>query len=205
MTNGNHPSLPAKRRILSSIIGFLAVVCLGTPARADDGSLTESATPSVNVPPRVYLTLAVGGISGVGPAGLAAFTVGGDSLQVTARASRASELNLLGSAYNTMTEYGLMFGGGKTVGVTRFYTTAGVGTITMTHRGREIPYDGDGWHTVEYETVTQSAFNVPLQVGLDFGARAVSAGVAFVANLNTVSSYAGLLFTLNLGSLRNGT
>jgi hypothetical protein len=205
MTNGNRRSHRAEWRISLSIIGFLAVVCLGTTARAGDNSSTDSAAPGVNLSPSLYLTLGVGGVSGVGPAAMAALTGGGETFHVTARFCAAEEFAILSPAYNTATDYGLMAGGGKRLGVTRFHASAGVGITTITSRGREIPYSGDGWHWTEYETVTKTAPSIPLQFGVDFGGRYASGGLALVANLNETRSYVGMMFTLGLGKLRPGT
>ena len=177
-------------------------MCIANSAMAQDGFLTGSATPTVNNLPRLYLTLASGVAPSIGVAGMAALTVGGEHLQVSGRVGGATGISIFGPPPTSVGELGLLVGYGQNLGSAHFYASAGMGIISVDRRGREIPYSGDGWHTTEYERVQETTFNIPVQVGVDFGRRVVAGGVAMVANLNSSASYVGLLLTVSLGKMR---
>lgn len=199
-----HPSHRSYRRIFSSVFVLVASICTASSAKAEDNFLTESARPTVNNLPRLYLTLASGVAPDIGLAGMAGVTVGGEHLQVTGRVGGASGISIMGPPPTSVGEIGLMVGYGQSLGIAHFYAAAGMGVISVDRRGREIPYDPyDGhWHTVEYERVKETTFNIPMQVGVDLGRRVASGGLALVANLNSSASYVGFLVTVNLGKLR---
>jgi hypothetical protein len=146
--------------------------------------------------------MAYGVAPSVGLSGMLSLTAGGEHFQVTARAGGARQLSILGPPDKEAGEVGLLVGYGQSLGVAHFYAAAGMGTITVERRGREIPYTGEGWHVVEYERISQTAFNIPAQVGVDFGRRIVAGGLALVGNLNSAESYVGVLLTVSLGKLR---
>jgi hypothetical protein len=190
-------------RVLPSLF-VLAAMGVASPAIAEDSFLTESARPTVNYPPRLYLTLASGVAPDIGLAGMAGLTVGGEHLQVTGRIGMAGGISIMGPPATSVGELGLMVGYGQTLGLAHFYAAGGMGVISVDRRGREIPYDPyDGhWHTVEYERIKETTFNIPIQVGVDLGRRVASGGLALVASLNSSASYVGFLVTVNLGKLR---
>lgn len=202
MTARHPPSSRVYLRILASVFLLAAALCVCGPARAADSFLTESAAPTVNKLPRLYLTLASGVAPNVGLTGVAEVTAGGEHLQVTGRIGGASGISILGPPPTSAGELGLLVGYGESLGYAHFYAAAGMGMVMVDRRGREIPYFGSGWHTVEYERVQETTFNIPIQVGVDFGRRVAACGFAIAANLNSSMSYVGLLFTVSLGKMR---
>jgi hypothetical protein len=203
MTISKHPRRPALARIFSPLLVLLAVPCLGRPAMAQANISTESPISTVKNLPSAYVTAGLGFASGIGPALLAEATVAGEHVQVTGRFSKASEFTI-GTPGTQAAEFGVMAGYGQKFGLARFYAMAGFGFVSIERRGREIPYNGDGWHSVEYERLSETVPCVPLQVGVDLGRHIVGGDLALTANLNSSQAYVGLLLTVNLGKLRSG-
>jgi hypothetical protein len=181
-------------------------MCSAGFATAGDNFLTGSPLPTVNNLPRVYLTLASGVAPDLGVAGMAELTVGGEHLQVSGRVGGATGISIFGPPPTSVGELGVLVGYGQSLGLAHFYAATGMGMVSVDRRGREIPASnsGDdwGWHTVEYERVKENTFNIPIQVGVDFGRRIAAGGLVLVANLNPSASYVGLLLTVSLGKMR---
>jgi hypothetical protein len=201
MTTSQQNTFRVYHRVFPSVFVLAAALCVASPARAEDNFLTVSPWPNVNNPPRMYLTLGLGGAATIGPGGMLSGTVAGEHFQFTARVAGAAEFTILEPAGTSVREYGFMAGYGQSTGVAHFYAVAGLGMISVDRRGREIPHSGD-WSWTDYERVKEDTFSVPIQVGVDFGRSIVGGGLAIMANLNPSQSYVGLLLTLNLGKLR---
>lgn len=131
--------------------------------------------------------------------GAANLTFKTGALLLSARASRAFDLELLCRSEWDLVEYSLMGGYGARVESMLFHATAGVGYAGIT---RNEPRSADSCLVREYDTYHHRTINFPLEMGLAWDVRVLSFGPTLMANINPVRSDFAVLLTFSIGKIR---
>ncbi len=78
--------------------------------------------------------------------------------------------------------------------------STGISVVNNVVRGRLLSCSGWIYNTCSYEMINHTVIGIPLELGLFWTGRDVGIGAYCFANLNSESSYAGVLFCIRLNN-----